>query len=140
MTSYTDLKATSRRQRLRAAMTNELQRISGPVGTAEIVDAVANVLDVPEAHKPILARDVVAQADFFYPWARRSEATFKRFGRTMRRLVWSPMPASATPQMARGAAPRTIGGPARCLACDLPTNPGELAQHGGVCANCKFDV
>lgn len=82
-----ELKASARRAAVELALPGVLKGLIVPVGTAEVVERVCRALDTKE--RALVSRTLVALAPTI-PEAGRSSATFKRYGRTMTRLVWSP--------------------------------------------------
>lgn len=87
--NISDMSARKRRDTVNLALGFVLQDIAQPVGTSEIVEALARRLDVTgKSERDLLSRTVVALAPL-YPEAQRGEG-FLKYGRTMRRWVWSP--------------------------------------------------
>lgn len=86
-----DMSARKRRDTVNLALAFVLQDITQPCSTGEIVDLLAHRLATRELE--LLGRTVVALAPL-YPEAKRG-AEFVKFGRSMRRWIWSPRGAAS---------------------------------------------
>lgn len=99
----TDMSARRRRDVVNLALGFALQDIASACGTGDLVDMLAVRLETTE--RELLGRTIVALAPL-YPEAQRG-AEFKKYGRTMRRWIWSPRgarPVTATEVRERASA------------------------------------
>lgn len=84
-----DLSPAKRRTTVQTALEITLRDLLAAEGTAEVVERIRRSLGIAASETKLLARTVVGLAPAF-PECQRSEATFQRYGRTMRRMIWSP--------------------------------------------------
>ena len=97
-----DLHARKRRETVELALNAVLRKLKEPVGTAEIVGAIRDLLDTKEGN--LIARTLVDIAPT-HPNAEQTGETFERFGRIMRRWQWTPAVKKARP---KGESPEAI--------------------------------
>lgn len=94
MTSLSDLNAAKRREHIRLTLDLLLRRAEKPAPTADLVVAIAEALGEPKA-KHLIARALVDLAPE-HPAASQTGEVFERFGRPMRRWMWSPLDRKRT--------------------------------------------
>lgn len=84
-----DLHPKNQRARVAVALRDVLDHLTVPVGTVDIVERVAARLGVDKKDYAHLSRLILANAGD-YPEAKQSSVTYRKFGKEMRRWIWSP--------------------------------------------------
>lgn len=88
-----DYSSAKRRETVILALSFVLQDLKAPASTYEVSEAIAARLEDPSARQ-LIGRVLMSIAPSI-PQAQASSATFRKFGREMRRWVWSPKSAVA---------------------------------------------